>query len=240
MRPIGYSTGALAFGDFARALSLMSRRPMPCVELSALRYSELEPLLTALHSLDLTRYKYVSIHAPSSYASSEEARIVELFLRYVPQDWQIVIHPDSMYNPIEWDILGSRLTIENMDRRKPGGRTVAELKTVFTRLPRARFCFDIGHARQCDPSMSEAYAMLAAFRDRLCEVHVSEVNSASQHEPLSYSASLAFRHMARFIPSNVPIIIESRVEEEDLEYEIQQVQRALTPKTNPHHTYAFA
>jgi hypothetical protein len=34
MRPIGFSTGALAFGDFRRALSMLKDKPVSAVELS--------------------------------------------------------------------------------------------------------------------------------------------------------------------------------------------------------------
>ena len=59
MRPIGFSTGALAYSDFNLALQLLKEEPISCVELSALRWSEVEPLLSALSSLDLRRYTYV-------------------------------------------------------------------------------------------------------------------------------------------------------------------------------------
>lgn len=65
MRPFGFSTGSLAFGDFRRALKMMERIPLDAVELSALREDELHPLLDALASLELARFTHVSLHAPS-------------------------------------------------------------------------------------------------------------------------------------------------------------------------------
>ena len=47
-------------GDFARALDVLSRYDFDAVELSALRISEVEPLINALPNLNLSRYKYVS------------------------------------------------------------------------------------------------------------------------------------------------------------------------------------
>ena len=47
---------------------------------------------------------------------------------------------------------------------------------------------DLGHARQIDPSMTEAFLILRAFGDRLAEVHISEVNSACKHEAISHGA----------------------------------------------------
>ena len=45
MRPIGYSTGALALSDVERALAMLEGSSATAVELSALRISELRPLL---------------------------------------------------------------------------------------------------------------------------------------------------------------------------------------------------
>lgn len=147
-------------------------------------------------------------------------------LKSVPSEWPIILHPDSIHNFTHWRSFGSQLAIENMDRRKPG-RTVEELRCTFDELPSAVFCFDIGHARQCDTSMTEAYRMLKAFHGRLRQVHVSEVNMASQHDPVSYATKVAFREVACLIPLSIPLIIESRVTETEISAEIKRVAEAL-------------
>ncbi|MGI0084760.1 MAG: hypothetical protein ACREBQ_06730, partial [Nitrososphaerales archaeon] len=65
MRPIGFSTGALAYGDFRRALDILQGKRIAAIELSALRETELAPLIGALDSLDLSAFTYISVHAPS-------------------------------------------------------------------------------------------------------------------------------------------------------------------------------
>lgn len=65
MRTIGISTGALAFSDFRRALGMIRDCPIEAIELSALRQPELFPLLEALDTLDIARFRYIAIHAPS-------------------------------------------------------------------------------------------------------------------------------------------------------------------------------
>jgi hypothetical protein len=67
-----------------------------------------------------------------------------------------------------------------------GALALANFDLALTELERKP-----GHARQFDTTMTEAYRILQLFADRLCQVHVSEVNSASQHDRLSYSAVLA-------------------------------------------------
>jgi hypothetical protein len=229
MRLIGFSTGAIALGEFRRGLEILIDQPVNCVELSALRLHEVAPLLQALPDLILNRFEYVSFHAPSSFSSEKEQELAESLYEKVPREWPIILHPDTISDFQLWRRFGSRLVIENMDRRKPIGRNVTELERIFARLPEAHFCFDIGHARQCDTSMTEAYLILQKFGSRLRQVHMSEVNSASQHDAISYTARLAFKQIAWMIPLNVPVILESRVRSEDIASEISMAIDCLSP-----------
>jgi sugar phosphate isomerase/epimerase len=96
------------------------------------------------------------------------------------------------------------------------GRTVGELTRTFVELPAATLCFDIGHARRCDTSMTEAYKILKKFGARLKQVHVSEVNTTNRHDPISYAANIAFHEAAHLIPSNIAALIESRVTQPEI------------------------
>jgi hypothetical protein len=197
--------------------------------LSALRLPELEPLISALPKLDLSQYSYVSLHAPSIFSRAEEPWLAEKLYTGVPKSWPIILHPDTIFDFSHWSRFGGRLAIENMDRRKPIGRTVQELREIFNRLPEASLCFDVGHARQCDASMTESFLILSTFAERLVQVHISEVNSASQHDSISYGAKLAFQQVARMIPQAVPIIIESRVSASEISAEAARAIEALEP-----------
>ena len=157
MRPIGFSTGALAYADFRRALRMIEGKPVRAVELSALRQAELIPLLQAIPSLDLAGFGYISIHAPSQFDPNCESALWEKIATQVPREWAIVVHPDAISDFGLWRQLGASVCIENMDKRKPSGRSARELVEVFTQLPDATFCFDIGHARQFDPTMTESW-----------------------------------------------------------------------------------
>jgi len=227
VRPIGFSTGAIAYADFNRALDLLRGEAVTCVELSALRFPEAHLLLSSIRELDLTRYSYVSFHAPSSFDPVQEKVLVNDLREHLPAHWPIILHPDTIHDQGLWRQFRSQLAIENMDQRKLGGRTVEELTDVFAGLPEASFCFDIGHARQCDTSMTGAYKMLKAFSERLIQVHVSEVNSSSQHDPVSYAAQISFREVSGLIPSRIPLIVESRVSPDGLGREIRRVLESL-------------
>jgi hypothetical protein len=222
MRFIGYSTGAIALGDFSRALALLSPYNFQAVELSALRIDEVGPLLSALPNLKLERYKYISFHAPNAFREDEEEHLVAL-LSQLPTAWPIVLHPDAIYRVSRWASLASRLAIENMDRRKNTGRSVSELKQVFDVLPQARMCFDLGHARQVDPSMIGAYQLLKAFGDRIVQLHVSEVDTLNRHDVISLAAEMAFFQVRQFVPKGAAVILESRVQEKDINREAEKV-----------------
>jgi hypothetical protein len=226
MNPIGFSTGALALGDFRTALKYLLRKPIKVIELSALRVHELPDLLRAVSSLDLRQFEYIALHAPSSMDPFEEPTITRLLAEF-PRDWMIVLHPDTIHNPRLWESFGGRLALENMDRRKADGRTAAELFRWFKVLPEARFCFDLAHAQQWDTTMTEAYTLLEAFAEKIVQVHISQLDSASHHYPLSSSSLRAFSEVASFIPDRVPIIIESRIPEVGIDEEVEKVAELL-------------
>jgi hypothetical protein len=227
MRPIGFSTGALALSDFRRGLDLVRRHRLPAVELSALRAAELYPLLGALGDLDLGGITHVSLHAPSRFDALTEDQIAQALRLHVPPEWPIVVHPDSLTRPDLWRSFGPRLCIENMDKRKPIGRTVTELEAMFTRYPEASLCFDIGHARQIDATMGVARDILTYFADRLRQVHLSEVNARCGHEPVSFTAAEAFRTVAPLIPAHIPIILETAIPDCEIETQVRVAARAL-------------
>jgi hypothetical protein len=223
MRLAGYSTGAIALGDFSRALAVLSTHAFKAVELSALRMAEVEPLIRALPELDLSHYSYVSFHAPSSFKREEEQYLISL-LSGLPPDWPIILHPDAIHEHSYWAPIASRLAVENMDRRKNIGRSVSELKEVFRLLPGARMCFDLGHARQVDPSMIGAYELLKAFSEQIVQLHVSEVDTFNRHDAISHSAALAFLQVQQFVPENAVLIVESRVGELEIDSEMEKVK----------------
>jgi hypothetical protein len=197
------------------------------VELSAIREHELVPLLRSLDDLDLSQFSYVSIHAPSSFSPEAEASIFQELYAIRHRGWPIIVHPDTLHDYSLWRKLGNLLCVENMDKRKPVGRTVRELELLFEQFPEASFCFDIGHARQVDTSMTEAYLMLKRYSSRLRQVHISEVNSRNKHDRLSFVSILGFQEVTHLIPPSMPVIIESVIAKDQIGAEICRVQRAL-------------
>ena len=227
MRPIGFSTGALAKGDFARGLDAQRGvARIDAVELSALRDHELPPFAAAVRALDLGAFTYVSVHAPSRLQTLDEATVFEL-LRGLPESWPIVVHPELLRTPPLWRSLGERLCLENMDNRKTTGRTFDEIRALFAEFPRATFCLDVGHARQIDPTMATAIRMARELGGRLRQVHVSDVGPRGEHFPVGALARRAFARIARHVPESCPLIIESVIPPEQIEHELAAVAGAF-------------
>ena len=77
MRPIGFSTGAIAKADYRRAITELRHWDVRVMELSALRRWELPLLITELQHLPLQDFEFVSFHAPSSFEAGEERGVIE-------------------------------------------------------------------------------------------------------------------------------------------------------------------
>ena len=230
MKLIGFSTGAIALSDFRRAIALLVQQEALAVEISSLRFHEWTPLHDALANLDLASFRYVSIHLPSRMTAPEEGVLVDSLGDINPR-WPLILHPDAITDFHAWRALGARICIENMDSRKPIGRTDKELDLIYQKLPDARLCFDIGHAWQVDPTMNVAYEMLKRFRSKLVQLHVSEVNSCFKHEILSYSTIQSFRDVADMIPPGTPIILEPLLTQNDDEATREEMRREMNKAT---------
>jgi len=229
---IGFSTGAIAKGNFRGALNSLKQSHVLAVELSALREHELPELMRSLKDLDLREFLYISVHAPAKFGEIEESEVSVLLESAASRSYPIVVHPDTIQSPELWKRFGSLLLIENMDKRKPIGRTASELRKCFDSLPDARLCFDVAHARQVDPSMIESAQILREFKNCLGEVHASGVTTQSIHAPISEAARFAFSSIAHLIPDSVPIILESPVEKSFIAEEIAFARTAFSPWFN--------
>lgn len=199
--------------------------------MSALRESELIEFLKNIDTLDVDSFDHVSFHAPSKLVNFTEREFVDILNKISKKNWLIVVHPDIITDFSLWNSLGDLLCIENIeDKRKNIGRTVSDLEYIFKQLPYASFCFDFAHARQIDSTMIEAKLMLIKFKDRLKQVHLSDVNSQSKHEALSLESLLSYSKLFQYISSEIPVILESPVLKENIELEIKMAALIFNPK----------
>jgi hypothetical protein len=189
--------------------------------------AEWAPLVHALDGLDLSAFEYVSIHLPSAMNAAEERCVVQTLRPIQDRKFPMIVHPDTIRDYGPWRALGGLVCVENMDKRKLIGRSEAELGAIFRELPDANLCFDIGHAAQVDPTMTEAYFILKCYREKITQIHVSEVSSRSRHDCLSYATIQSFRDVAHMIPAGLPIILETPVAPEKMQEEIDKARFAL-------------
>ncbi len=63
------------------------------------------------------------------------------------------------------------------------------------------------------------------------QLHVTEVTAQSKHDCLSLESMIAFQGVSHFISAHAPIILESRVEESEINEEIQNALVASRPGT---------
>lgn len=211
MRYFGYSTGAIAKGDIAAALACLVKTPAEAVEFSALRIEELQPILEYLAHQEVSHFQYCSFHVPSRFDPDEEPLIVRALAPLVARKWPVIVHPDTIHRWDLWRCFGSQLLIENMDQRKTIGRTADELSRVFAELPDAGLCLDLGHLRQMDPTMVEAYRIIQRHGSRIRQLHLSDVDSSSKHHPLNIPALTCFIRIAPLLNRAAPVILESPV-----------------------------
>ena len=226
MRSIGFSTGALALGDFDKGLALLADRDTSVIELSALREDELPSLMGALDRLHLGGYKYVSVHAPSRLRTMKESVVADMLRACIDRRWHVVLHPDAIGDYGCWRDFGRWLCIENMDKRKEAGRTAIELRQHFRELPEASMCLDLAHARQVDPTLGIAREIIHEYREKIVQLHLSELDVKSHHEPLSMAAVWAIREIAHLLP-DCPVILESMVQPGGIDSELDMAARCF-------------
>lgn len=212
MNNIGFSTGAIALGDFELALSLLAQTKIDIVEISALHISDFRTLVEKFNQLDLKQYRHVSIHAPTKPDTIDEDEIIRGLLKITSHNSTVIVHPDIIKTHCLWKSLGSRLVIENNDQRKLGGQTPEDLLCLSKLFPEARFCIDIAHALIFDNCLLNVIEFSTLLRGRIAEIHVSGIAPNLYHCQLSRHDIDKYKNISHILPPDAPIIIESPIE----------------------------
>lgn len=184
---VGASTGYMESlrGSWRELVAEAASVSSVAAELSAISEPELPDLLDFLAAVPRLPFRYLSVHGPSKQRLLAEEDLVRLLARIPAWVDAIVLHPDTMDTPPAFRSLGRRLLIENMDTRKHRGQTAEDLSALFGELPAAGLCFDIAHAKDVDPSMSEAIEILERFSSRVRHVHISSLDEGQHHVSLT-------------------------------------------------------
>lgn len=186
-RCVGASTGYLPgpFGDWEALVEQAVGVSMVAVELSALSEAELPSLVAFLAGTRPLPFDFLAVHGPAKARALPEAEVVSLLAELAAHAQAIVMHPDVMDDLALYAQLGCALVLENMDRRKPGGHDAAQLAPYFDALPEAGLCFDVAHMGSVDPTLRRGHELLDAFGHRLRHVHLSSLDPACHHCPLT-------------------------------------------------------
>jgi hypothetical protein len=208
--PLGASTGYMSDqrGDWPSQIRQASQLSPFAIELSVLSEAEMGGLASYLETDPPIPFRYVSIHGPSKGRVMSEPDLANALVGLSTMAQAIVMHPDTIEDPGNFRVLGRKLVLENMDRRKRDGRTAEELDRLFAELPEAGFCFDVAHAWSVDYTMIVGTELLDAFRTRLRHIHVSSMSQDLHH------VSLTEEHEELFMPLlqrclDVPWILEA-------------------------------
>lgn len=179
--PVGYSTGALAYGDVESAIARAVQLGCEAIEISLLRFDEFLAYAGRLGDLDVSSFARVTLHAPKYPRARDVERAVASALRAAP-DWPVVLHPDRICDAGVWREFGELLLIENLDRRVRTFATAEGILDLINEdLPDASVCFDVAHAYQVDKTFSVARALVTELGSRIRQVHMSELDAAAQH-----------------------------------------------------------
>ncbi|HST24919.1 MAG TPA: hypothetical protein VLJ76_02925 [Gaiellaceae bacterium] len=211
----GIATGAFIEerDDWLAAIAKATREDWPCVELTAIHERRLDDLVAFLNGGPdaLRPFERVSIHAPVLFETTLPEVIEKLDL-LPPSD--LVVHPD-VYADADLARLGSRVVVENMDVQKRFGRSLADLVSAFDAWPQAGFCLDVAHVLTNDPSLRLADELLAAFDDRLRQLHVSGIEPDGTHRTTTAADLDLYRPVLERC-RHVPWILEGVLEEPGL------------------------
>lgn len=223
----GFSTGALARGDFDSALRMLAPYELEAVEISALRLTELGSVVEAIPRLcSRERFRHVTVHAPSKFDASEEGPIASALASVLPLVDGVILHAESFHDPSIWRAFGGKVLVENADIRKRRGRTAAEMEHILAMLPEARVCLDLAHAHQVDFSLTETRRMLRAFGDRIGQIHLSQLDHACRHEPLTYGIVDVFHTLTPQLPDTA-VILETCVTADRIGHQLALARRAM-------------
>ncbi|HEX4678692.1 MAG TPA: hypothetical protein VH210_05765 [Gaiellaceae bacterium] len=174
-----------------------------------------EPLLATLepffveHRAQLNGFERVSLHAPIRFDSA--AATTETIVN-LPLEGDVIFHPDTWAEERgALERLGPRVVFENMDVAKPFGRSVDDLRSVFTEHPDAGFCLDVAHVWTNDNSLRLGHDLIDEFDVRLRQLHVSGIEPDGTHRTTTRRDLELYRPLLERC-AGVPWILEAVVE----------------------------
>jgi len=177
----------------------------------------------------LEGFDHVSVHAPGGsfvYKKDKTTFAILDKLQILYDKFQFrhaIIHPDRVEDWSVFDKYSFSIATENMDSRKPIGKSVNSLKKIFDKVD-CKLVLDINHSYVNDKSLALVGEFYNAFKDRITEIHLSGYETL--HDPLFKTKQI---EIIKAIPDkNLPIIIESMQSSlDDIESEYNYIRNVL-------------
>ncbi|PAW75701.1 MAG: hypothetical protein B9S32_17310 [Verrucomicrobia bacterium Tous-C9LFEB] len=173
-------------------------------------------------------FREPSVHLPCQASFPERETLAVAHAARERGYTRIVAHPNVIRTFALWRELGESLLVENLDFRFPGFQWVEDLQPILEQLPDARFCLDVAHA--WDGSVQQGVRLFETFRDRLAEVHFSEIDlkTAFHREDIGGVYLESCRPLLKRVPVGTPLILEmATLPLTRLQEVRKQVERAL-------------
>ena len=164
---------------------------------------------TTLASLPVHEFRRVSVHAPAGRVASAADTAAALVAW--PVAFDLVLHPDVYREQTCLRALGPRAVFENMDVAKRYGRSVADLREIFTVFSDAGFCLDVAHVWTNDPSLALGFDLIDAFGGRLRQLHVSGIEPDGTHRGTTAADLELYRPLLDRC-RHVPWLLEAELE----------------------------
>jgi hypothetical protein len=229
---LGFTTGPL--GGISIKEKIRTYKDLGCraIELGLVAAKEQERWdeINKLESEDLAAFEHVFLHAPGKefiYGRNEDTKrtlenIQKLYEKF--HFAHAVIHPDRVE---DWEVFkeyGFPIAVENMDHRKEMGRTIEDLRGIFSKVD-VSMVLDVNHCYANDSTLELAKDMYVAFRERISEIHLSGFREL--HDPLHETKQI---EIIQAVPNfDLPIIIEgSFPTAEDIRAEFEYIKNNLS------------
>jgi len=178
----------------------------------------------------LNSFEFISVHALDlAYDDNNDShgvlqKIEQICIKYNTKN--VVFHTDKVQN---WDVIAQYtkipISIENMDDRKPFGRTLEDVNSILEKYDFG-LTLDLQHCFVNDATMKLAQDFQKKFKNRIVEYHISGFKEVVLHYPLYKTKQDIIIDSLMY--KDVPIIIESVFdafgEEKD---ELQYIQKRL-------------
>lgn len=211
---LGFNTGKLNNLSVIEKINLFKEIGCNAIEFSVINFNDFDLIKKDIAKINPNDFSYRSLHGALKIGEEKIMYRDDQFSRDILKKTQwlcealkielVVMHPDRVE---DWSVFKNYnipIAVENMDRNKTMGKTVGDLKNIFSNLG-VPMVLDVNHCYTIDKTMGLTKEFSDAFAARIKEIHLS--GFVNYHEMLAKTKQI---EIIESIPNkNLPIIIES-------------------------------